>query len=63
MRFASAKPLHGNVVPILYMGHVHRTDTALRADVLANKAVSTLACACQLWTVLLGMSICPDQGV
>ena len=43
MRFASAKPLHSNVVPIPYMGHIHYIDTAMRATMLANKAVS--ACA------------------
>ena len=46
MRFASAKPLHSNVVPIPYMGNVHYIDTAIRANMLANKAVSACASHC-----------------
>ena len=40
MRFTSARPLHSNVVPIPYMGHIHDINTAMRANMLANKAVS-----------------------
>ncbi len=43
MRFASAKPLHSNVVPIPYMGHIHHMDTAMHVNMLANKAVSPCA--------------------
>ena len=65
MRFSSAKPLHSNVVPIPYMRHVHHINTAMRADMLANKAASTRACALQLWAVCWGprIKVGTDLGV
>ena len=44
MRFASATPLHSNVVPIPYMGHVHHISAATRVNVLAVSACAFSHC-------------------